>query len=194
MAGSSQFSLRSLRSLRRMPPPEVPRVRDYGALHVGEGHDLWLFPAIARRESIPQVDAILEEGQASCFFHPNLPATEVCQISGRLICDLCQTEWAGQTVSFEALQTKMSRAGKGQRAVGRTRWDNIALSMAILPLFVWVVTLVTAPLTLGLVLWRARKGPCSAVHRSGWRYLLAGVLALLQLGSWAFFILSGASF
>ncbi len=194
MADFTQFSLRSLRSLRRMPLPDVPRVRDYGARHVGEGHEIWLFPAIVRSRNAPQVDAILEEGESSCFFHPKLRATEVCQISGRLICDLCKTEWAGQTVSFEALQSTLNQGGKGKPAAGQTRWDNIALSLVVLPLLVWPVTLVTAPLALGLLIWRLRKGPCSAVHRSGWRYLVAGVLAVLQLGFWAFFILSGASF
>lgn len=193
MAGSTKFSLRSLRSLRRMPVPDVPQVRNYGAMHVGESHDVRLFPAIGRSGNTPQVDAILEEGQSSCFFHPNLPATAVCQISGRLICDLCKTEWAGQTVSFEALQSTLKQGGKGRHGAGRTRWDNIALSLAVLPLLVWPVTLVTAPLALGLVVWRVRKGPCSAVHRSGWRYLVAGVLAVLQIGFWAFFILMGTS-
>lgn len=184
MARPEKLSLRALRSLRRMPLPDRPWVQNYGAMHVGEGHDVLLFPAAVRAAVKPQVDTIIEEGQSSCFFHPKLPASQVCDISGRLICDLCQTEWNGRIVSFEALQSALGKAGPGAPTNARLRWDNIALSLSVLPLLLWFITIVTAPVVLFIVIWQGRKGPCSVVQRSGWRYLLAGALALLQIAAW----------
>ena len=190
MARPEKFSLRALRSVRHMPLPSIPWVQNYGAGHVGEGHDVLLFPAAVRDAARPQVDAMIEEGQSSCFFHPKLPATEVCALSGRLICDLCRTEWNGQVVSLEALRSTLGKAGPATQANTRIRWDNIALSLAVLPLLLWFITIVTAPVVLFIVIWRGRKGPCSVVQRSGWRYLLAGALALLQIAAWlSFFIM-----
>jgi hypothetical protein len=171
----------------------MPRVHNYGAMHVGEGHDVLLFPAAIRAATAPQVETIIEEGQSSCFFHPKLPATQVCDISGRLICDLCQTEWNGRIVSFEALQSAVSKDDAGAQANTRIRWDNIALGLAVLPLLLWFITIATAPVALFIAIWQGRKGPCSVVQRSGWRYLLAGVLALVQIGLWAFLFLFGFS-
>jgi len=190
MARPEKFSLRALRSVRHMPLPSIPWVQNYGAIHVGQGHDVLLFPAAVREVARPQVDTIIEEGQSSCFFHPKLPASKVCEISGRLICDLCQTEWNGQVVSFEALQSALGEASQRSQANTRIRWDNIALSLAVLPLLVWFMTLVTAPVALAIAIWQGRKGPCSVVQRSGWRYLLAGFLALVQIGFWVFLFVS----
>lgn len=194
MPEPTKFTLRALRSLRRMPLPDRSQVRGYGGMHVGEGHDVMLFPAAVRDAAAPQVDAVVEEGQSTCFFHPKLPASEVCAMSGRLICDLCQTEWNGQTVSFEALQSAVKNEGLGAQGNTRTRWDNIALHLAILPLLLWFLTIVTAPVVLFIVIWQGRKGRCSVVQRSGWRYLLASALALLQIAFWIFFFTADFSF
>lgn len=191
MAGANHLTLRALRSFRRMPLPSIPQVRDYGAEHVGEGHNVVLFPAIVRDTAPPEVDTIIEEGQSSCFFHPKLPATNVCEMSGRLICDLCQTEWNGQVVSFEALQSVLKKGSPGAPKNQQVRWDNIALSLAILPLFFWLLTIVTAPVALFIVVWQGRKGGCSVVQRSGRRYLIAGGLALLQIAGWLLLLISG---
>lgn len=167
-----------------MPLPSQPWVRDYGKMHVGEGHNVLLFPAAVREVAKPRVDTAIVEGQSTCFFHPKLPATQVCEISGRLICDLCQTEWDGRIVSLEALHSTPGNGSPGAQANTRTRWDNIALSLAVLPLLLWFVTIVTAPVALFIAVWQGRKGSCSVVQRSGWRYWLAGALALLQVAFW----------
>ena len=191
MARPEKFSLRALRSTRRMPFPEIPWVRNYGRFYGTEGHDVLLFPAAIREAPATRVDSIMEEGQSSCFFHPDLPATQVCDLSGRLICDLCQTQWNGRTVSLQALQSTAGKKAQSPLANRQTRWDNIALSLVVLPLFLIFITIVTAPAALFIAIWQGRKGPCSQVQRSGWRYLLAGSLALLQIGCWCFILISG---
>ncbi len=191
MARPEKFSLRALRSVRYMPLPELPWAQNYGAEHVGEGHDVLLFPAVLRTGGSSQVESVVEAGQSSCFFHPNLAASQICDLSGRLICELCQTEWEGRIVSLEALQSAGGQSGRGVPAQTRIRWDNIALSLAVLPLLLWFITIVTAPVALLIVIWRGRKGSCSEVQRSGWRYWVAGGLALLQITAWVTIIVLG---
>ena len=62
-------------------------------------------------------------------------------------------------------------------------YDNLALSLAILPCLIFYFTIITAPMTLFIVIryWRAQR---SLVHRSSFRFILAGLLALLEIGGW----------
>lgn len=184
--------IRSLISLHKMPVPDLPLVQKYGENYVKRGHDIRLFPALIREKGTVQTDAVLEEGQSSCYFHPKLPATALCEVSGRMICDLCSTEWKGQTVSFESLQTILAN-GKGKTATEqvRTRWDDIALSLAVFPMLFFLLTIVTAPAALIICLWHWRKGPTSVVRTSRWRYLVAGLLALGQIALWLCFYIFG---
>jgi hypothetical protein len=67
-------------------------------------------------------------------------------------------------------------------------YDNIALLLAVTPLVTvvfWFFTLITAPATLFVVIryWRA---PSSLVPRTKTRFVIAGVVAVLQLAGWGF--------
>lgn len=180
------LKLKSLVSARMMPMPPEPVVRSYGDVYVGQAHDIRFFPAMFRQKEAKQVGAILEEGQSSCFFHPNFPATNVCDVSGRMICDLCSTDWEGRTVSFESLQSLLGKEGKLKQERASRNWDSIALALCLLPLIIWPLTVVTAPVALFLALFHFRKGPTSVVRRSRWRFWLAGVLSFAQVCFWVF--------
>jgi len=174
-----------------MPLPGYPYVENYGAFDCGDAHHIWIHPAITRRKEVLSTDALIEEGQSACYFHPNNPATSICSISGRMICELCTTEWEGEKVSFEALQTTIKNgAQKGQHA-GRIKWDDVALALAVSPLILWFITIVTAPLALGICLWFWRKGTTSPVRKSRWRYVVAGLLSAVQIGFWFWLLLLG---
>jgi hypothetical protein len=195
MARPEKSGLRGLRSLRWMPWPDRTHVHDYGKEYVGDAHEVMLFPAAIREAPVREAGVVLEEGQSGCYFHPRLTATAICELSGRMICELCCTEWQGKQVSFEALQGALSRGEVDKEAGIRLRWDNIALSLAVYPLLLWFITLVTAPAALFIVIWKWRKGPCSVVHRSRWRFVLAGLLAGVQIAGWGtllFFSVMGA--
>jgi hypothetical protein len=183
--------IRSLRSLRRMPLPNNPHVGNYGAFDCGHPHHVRIYPAVLRKKDIPEMDALLEEGQSACFFPPKQAATAICSISGRMICELCTTEWEGEKVSFEALQTSIKNGSAKAQENVRTKWDDIALSLSILPLLIGVITIVTAPIALGICLWFWRKGPTSPVRKSRWRYLVAGLLSVVQIGFWFWLIFVG---
>lgn len=183
--------------MRTMPIPDSVRSTDYGEEAVGAAHTIRLFPAVIRKQAVFEADVVLEGGQSTCFFHTKLPATALCDVSGRMICDLCKTDYQGKTVSFEALQSLLGKGGSVEKDRVRTKWDDIALALVLLPLVIWPLLFITAPFVLGICLVQWRKGPTSILRRSRWRYLVAALLAILELVGLGFFIYSfsaGGSF
>ncbi|MGE9297363.1 MAG: GYF domain-containing protein [Puniceicoccales bacterium] len=175
-----------------MPLPDDPVVSNYGRSYAQVEHHLHLYPAILRKEELVQGRAVLEDGEASCFYHPNFAATNVCDHSGRFICDLCSVDWEGGTVSLQALE-EIKRGGKSDKLQGsRTMWDGIALALTALPLIsviFWFALIVTAPVALFICLWKYREGPTSITSRSRWRYLVAGILAVLEIAGLVLFFI-----
>lgn len=68
----------------------------------------------------------------------------------------------------------------------RTLYDNIALSLAVLPLLIWPLTLITAPMSLFMVFyfWRA---PSSIIPRTKIRFIMAFLLSTTQIVGWVVF-------
>ena len=173
-----------------MPIPGYPYVENYGEFDCGAAHHVWIYPAIFREKNAVPAETRVEDGQSACYFHPGNPATAICSVSGRMICQLCTTEWEGETVSFEALQTTIRKESPQAERSGRIKWDDVALVLAVFPLVFWFTTVLTAPITLFICLWFWRKGATSPVRGSRWRYVVAGALALAQIGFWVWFGLS----
>ena len=171
-----------------MPIPDRVRTVDYGREFVGSAHTVHLFPAVIRKQAKVEAEVAMEGGLSTCFFHPKLPATAICDVSGRMICDLCKTDYNGKTVSFEALQSLIGKGGSVEKERTRTKWDDIALSMVILPILFAPAVAITAPIALGICLFQWRKGPTSLVRRSRWRYVVAAILASLEICGVGFFI------
>jgi hypothetical protein len=78
--------------------------------------------------------------------------------------------------------------GKSKRKIQnlenqRTRYDSIALSLAVLPMLIFYFTIITAPMALFVAIryWRA---PASLVGQNRTRYLVAILVALLQIAGW----------
>jgi hypothetical protein len=65
----------------------------------------------------------------------------------------------------------------------RTRYDSVALSLSILPLLVFFLTFITAPIALYVAI-RYWNAPLSIVHRNKFRYVVAIVLATTQIAAW----------
>jgi hypothetical protein len=174
--------------MRTMPLPDRPVVHNYGWNFTQANHYIRLFPAVIRSNDAVRAEEVLEGGQSTCFFHPKLPATALCDVSGRLICDLCQTEWNGQTVSFEALQSLLADNTSVKQERRCTKWDDIALSLVIFPVILGPFVVLTAPVALGICAVKWRAGPTSLLRRSRWRYVVAALLAILEIGYGGFMV------
>lgn len=143
-----------------------------------------LFPARRRGRQVTRVLRSVE-GDSTCYFHPANHAAAICDGCGRYVCAVCEVP------SEDARRlcppcVSASRKKTVQKADEIVVYDQMALTTALLPMLIWPVTLLTAPFTLGLVVFGWRK-PRSLIRPGRWRFVAAGVVALLQLGGWMAF-------
>lgn len=139
------------------------------------------FPAAqaARRVSLAATSV---DGEASCFFHAQNRAETACEGCGRYLCSVCSVDFNGQKLCPSCLEGKATRRKLPENQ--RVLHDRIALLLAFFPVFVWPLTLVTAPATLVLCFYGWKK-PGSIVPR--WRrtsFVVAGVVATVQITLW----------
>jgi hypothetical protein len=146
------------------------------------------FPALtAAAVKVAPQTAVLE-ADSVCFFHPENRADAVCDSCGRLLCVVCSIPFGGQRICPTCIAAS-KKAGAAATVQHRTLYYRVALALALYPLLIFYLTVVTAPLALGYVIYAWRK-PGSLVRGSprGW-LITAGVLALLQIGGWITFLI-----
>ena len=148
----------------------------------GAGSLVRVFPALfeGSREA-PRPEAALE-GQAACFDHPTKVAVGACGQCGRFVCRLCAVETAGETRCPTCVASALQAPGTSAPNT-RTLYDSIALTLALAPMLIWALTLVSAPVTLFVVVRFWRK-PLGLVRRSRWRFVLALMIACAQIAAW----------
>jgi len=152
--------------------------------------EIEVFPAFFREISPGQsAQPVMVEGESSCFFHPQKKAVVPCAGCGRFLCALCDCEFGKEHFCPACLEAGKSKGKIKALDNQRTRYDNIALALALLPFLIFYFTIVTAPMTLYVAIryWNAPRG---AVQKSRIRFILAIIIAVLQIGGWTtFFIL-----
>lgn len=149
-----------------------------------------LFPALFRKINPGQSgEAILVEGESSCFFHPQKKAQRPCEGCGRFLCALCDCELSGQHYCPACLEAGKTKGKIKSLDNQRTLYDSIALSLAIYPILFFYFTLITAPMTLFIAI-RYWKAPRSVVRRSRVWFIAAIIIALLQLTGWGIFFVA----
>ena len=150
---------------------------------------LEVFPAFFKRlSSVPEAELVLVEGESTCFYHADKKALLPCQGCGRFLCALCDCELHGEHFCPACLEAG-ARKGKIKSLENkRTKYDSIALALAIAPMLIFYFTLITAPLTLYVCI-RYWKAPGSILHRTKIRFVIAMVIATLQLVGWAILII-----
>ena len=103
--------------------------------------------------------------------------------AGRFLCALCDLDFNGRHLCPACLQSGKKKGDLPELENRRTIYDSAALSMALLPLIIWPVTLVTAPLALYYAIVSFFR-PSSLIPRTRIRTWLALVIALLQIAGW----------
>ncbi|HWN96813.1 MAG TPA: B-box zinc finger protein [Methylomirabilota bacterium] len=148
------------------------------------------FPALLRQA--PQGisgERITEAGQAACFYHPGKTAHVPCDACGRFICALCDVELHGQHLCPSCVESRQRKGTLTTFESRRVLWDNIALSVAVLPVatvFLAGFSMVTAPAAILLAVFGWRR-PGSLAPRSKIRFVLAIVFSLLEIAAWVAF-------
>ena len=160
--------------------PDLAPCRSCGALLQVE-----VFPAMFRKSTVGAgAETVVVEGESGCFYHPEKRAVRPCDNCGRFLCALCDCELKGQHFCPACLETGRDKGKIKSLDYRRTRYDSIALALAIFPMLFLYFTLVTAPATL-FVAFRYWNAPCSLVPRTRVRFVLAILIALFELAGWA---------
>lgn len=139
------------------------------------------FPA--RRRPKPVAQAVRSiEGDATCFFHVQNQAAAVCDGCGRYVCTVCEipSEDERRLCPPCVSSGRKKVAAKADEIV---TYDSMATTLAIVPILLWPFTLVTAPAALFLAIFGWKK-PRSLVRPGPGRFVVAIVLATLQIGGW----------
>jgi hypothetical protein len=134
-------------------------------------------------------DAVQQQGQAECFYHPGKQAVVHCSACGRLLCSLCEVQLAGLTLCLRCIETGRKKQKISNLEHQRMLYPNIALALAVIPALFVFPTLITGPAAIFVAL-RYWKAPTSAVKRMRWRSLVAILFGSGQVAAWAFFFIS----
>lgn len=153
------------------------------------GHNVRIaaFPAIDVQITGAVPEALHGESEASCFYHPQSRAAQVCEECGRFLCALCDLEVEGRHICPRCFEAGVS-AHKIQTAEPRrVMYDTMALAVATIPFLLIWPALLAAPWSLVMVVtkWNA---PSSVVPRTKIRFLLAALFALGEIGFIIFMI------
>jgi|SRR3972149_12231326 len=144
------------------------------------------FPALQKDISSQPAENIGLDSEAGCFFHPQKKAVVVCATCGRFLCSLCDIEFDGGHICAACLEAGKKKKKIKNLETHRVLFDSIALSTAILPLLIFWLTIITAPISIYLAI-RHWKTPTSIVRRTKVRFILAIVISGLQLTGWTYF-------
>ena len=89
-----------------------------------------VFPALFRKiEPGQRPEAIMLEGESSCFFHPQKKAVVPCAGCGRFLCAVCDCEFRGEHFCPACLETGKSKGKIKALESQRIRYDKIALTL-----------------------------------------------------------------
>lgn len=151
------------------------------------------FPALFRGGQVSRsVELSASEDLASCFYHTTKRASVACTRCGKFLCALCSLEvssevWCPACLSHGAAEKRVAAL-----ETRRTLWDTVALGCAVLPTIFFVFFyfwIFTAPATIFLSI-RYWSRPSSIIPRTKVRFIVAMLIALLQLTALAFLVYS----
>ena len=154
-----------------------------------------VFPALFRPPAEGRAaENVLTDEDASCFYHPAKKAVVPCGRCGRFLCALCDIDLGGDRHFCPGCVEAARREGGKEAAElpvqRRTVHDRLAVSLAVVPLLMWPLTLFTAPVAFFLAVRYWNEPRRGLIPRSRLNVLLAALLALVQIGGWiALFVL-----
>ncbi len=142
------------------------------------------YPALFRGAgAVKNGEALSGSGEASCFYHPLKKAAALCSACGRFLCTLCETELSGRCLCPSCIEKGRLNEEIEQLVTQRTLHDGLALSLAILPMLFFPLTILSAPVTIYIAI-RHWKTPGSILPRSRVRFVVAIIIALAQIIGW----------
>jgi hypothetical protein len=146
--------------------------------------DVEIFPAFFRTAATgKEAETSFLEGESTCFYHPQKKAVLPCEGCGRFLCALCDCELHGQHFCPACLEVGRKKGKIKSLENERTRYDSIALALAIAPMIIPYLTFISAPVSLFIAI-RYWNAPRSIVHRTRVRLVFAIIISSLQIIGW----------
>jgi len=143
-----------------------------------------VYPAFFRPITVTSGESLLVQGESGCFYHPEKKAVLPCDSCGRFLCALCDVEFNSQHLCPACMQAGNKKGKIRNLQNHRTRYDNIALALAIFPLLIFYFTFITAPgaIFVAIRYWNAPGGIIPRSQKL--RFVIAIILASLQIVGW----------
>lgn len=147
-----------------------------------------IFPALVNGTARVEFgDSLQTDAESGCFYHPEKRAITVCESCGRFLCSLCEISLSGRKLCPNCLEAGKDSERITELITCRTLYDSLALRLALWPLLMVFATIITAPMAIYVSL-RYWKAPTSILGRTKIRFILALVIALVELGGWTAFL------
>lgn len=146
--------------------------------------EAFTFPALRNARLVPKPQAVVVADDSTCFFHAENQAEKVCESCGRFLCSVCAVPFGGNVLCPRCIAAEKAKSPTG--ITKRALAGAIALSLALVPLLVWPFTVITAPLTIGFVIWGWNLPGSLVRGRGRWKMVVAGLIALAQISGWCF--------
>lgn len=153
----------------------------------GTKHQVKIFPAALRVAPSTQSESAAE-GEAACFDHPSSRAIASCAQCGRFVCPLCVVEVRNNKYCPSCMAAGLSKGPGPNLAPSRLAYDSIALAIAVGPLLLFPITLLTGPVAVFFA-FRYWKRPLVLMHRNRWRFVAAILIGLIEVGGFSWLIL-----
>lgn len=134
---------------------------------------------------VPAPQQVLTEGESSCFYHAGKQAVVPCDACGRFLCALCDCEIQNQHFCPGCVSTARSKGRLVQFERSRTNHDSVALSLAVISIFLGPVALLTGPAAIFWALWFWRR-PGSLLPRGKARHVAAIIIGLATTAGWGY--------
>lgn len=127
--------------------------------------------------------SVTDHNEASCFYHPQKQALRVCDGCGRLICSLCSIDMGTEHLCPACISSGKKKGKIVTLENSRTRYDSIALSLAIFGLLTSFLSIILAPAAIYVAI-RYWSTPNSILGGGRGRYIAAIIIAVLSLLVW----------
>jgi hypothetical protein len=149
--------------------------------------EAFFFPAFFRPEQTGAAStALMDSTEASCFYHPQKQAVQVCDGCGRMMCALCSVDLGDRHLCPTCIASGRKKGKLTTLEDSRMRYDNIALAMAIIGVLVYYLSVFLAPATIYTSI-RYWNSPGSILGASKVRYVIAMTIATLAIVGWTLF-------
>ncbi len=149
----------------------------------GATHRIEFFPALLRASSGQRAENLVLDTESSCFFHPTKRAATACEGCGRFICALCEIDMGSQHLCPRCVEQGHASGTLEPLKTEYTRYDQIALVLAVLPLLFFYLTLFTAPMAIYFCVRHWRQDAGVLPHGRG-AVMTAFVFAVLEVIGW----------